>query len=227
MDINSKYSAVVKSLDYQRLTADINEELNIDRLKTMYFGFDGDREIEIRFIDPRGFSAEQRRFVYALLGDIYAYTGEPVDSLKEIFWHKFEALTGRTISLKDVSTSTMDDVGLLADIILDFIFEWDIPFKNGYEILPVNQEYYFYKCLVKRRCCICGKPADIHHVDTVGMGNNRKKIDNTNRRFIALCRSHHQEIHQLSFTSFCNKYKIQTTILNKETLKRLGLNIND
>lgn len=221
--INGNYSATVKSLDLQRLTADINEELNIERLKTMYFGYDGDREVEVRFIDPRGFSAEQRRFVYALLGDIYAYTGEPVESLKEIFWHRFEALTGRTISLKDVSTSTMDDVGLLADIILDFIFEWDIPFKNGYDILPVNQEYYFYKCLVKRRCCICGKPADICHVDTVGMGRNRRKMSHEGMRFYAGCRQHHQEEHRMGTQNFLNKYQIKPQTLNKETRKRLGI----
>lgn len=221
--INSKYSAVVKSLDYQRLTADINEELNIDRLKTMYFGFDGDREIEIRFVDPRGFSAEQRRFVYALLGDIYAYTGEPIESLKDYFWSRYEALTGREISLKDVSTNTMEDVGLLADIILDFIFEWDIPFKNGYEILPVNQEYYFYKCCTTRKCFLCGKKADIHHYEAVGMGNNRKHHDHTKHTFMALCREHHQEIHRLGGQNFCNKYQVKPISLNAETLKRLGV----
>lgn len=220
---SQKYSAVVKKLDVQRLTVDINEELNVDRLKTMYQGFDGDREIELRFIDPRGFSSEQRRFIYALLGDIYAYTGEPVESLKEIFWAKFNGLTGRKISLKDISTNTMDDVGLLADIILDFIFEWDIPFKAGYEILPINQEYYLFKCCATRHCCVCGKKADIHHVDVVGMGNNRRKISNSGRRFMALCREHHQEIHQLGLNSFSNKYHVKSVKLNDETLKRLGL----
>ncbi|OJG77964.1 hypothetical protein RV14_GL001296 [Enterococcus ratti] len=39
----------------------------IDRLKTMYDGYDGDRVIEIRFIDPRRFTVQQRNFIYALI----------------------------------------------------------------------------------------------------------------------------------------------------------------
>ena len=99
----------------------------------------------------------------------------------------------------------------------------DIPFKNGYEILPVNQEYYFYKCLTKRRCCICGKPADICHVDTVGMGRNRHKMSHEGMRFYAGCREHHSEEHRIGTQNFLNKYQIKPQTLNEETRKRLGI----
>lgn len=220
---NDNYSAIVKKLDHQRLIVDINEELNLDRLKTMYFDYDGYREIEFRFTDPRRFTAEQRRFIYALLGDIYAFTGEPIESLKDYFYHVYEALTGSKLSLSDASLNTVTDATLLADIILDFIFEWDIPFKKGYEILPANAEYYFYKCLVSRKCCICGKHADICHIDTVGMGRNRKKIDHTKHYFYAGCRLHHQEEHRIGTQNFINKYGIIPTKLNEESIKRLGI----
>ena len=222
--MNERYSAIVKSLDLQRLTVDINEEINIERLQTMYFDYDGEREIELRFVDPRRFTAEQRRFAYALLGDIYAYTGEPIESLKEVFKLRYEALTGLRISLANHSTNTVSEVGLYTDIILDFIFENHIPFKNGYEILPVNQEYYFYKCITTRICCNCGKSnADIHHVDAVGMGNNRKKIDNTNRRFMALCRACHTKIHVEGYTEYVSKRHLKGIKLNQETIKRLNI----
>lgn len=222
--MNERYSAIVKSLDLQRLTVDINEEINIERLQTMYFDFDGDREIELRFIDPRRFTAEQRRFAYALLGDIYAYYGEPIESLKEVFKLRYEALTGLNISLANHSTNTVSEVGLYTDIILDFIFENHIPFKNGYEILPVNQEYYFYKCITTRTCCNCGKTgADIHHVDVVGMGGNRRKVDNTNRRFMALCRFCHTKIHVEGYTEYVSKRHLKGITLNQETIKRLNI----
>ncbi|HBM4529101.1 TPA: hypothetical protein LWM60_002929, partial [Enterococcus faecium] len=44
------YSAVLKKFKGKDIGATINEEVNIDRLKTMYDGYDGDRVIEIRFI---------------------------------------------------------------------------------------------------------------------------------------------------------------------------------
>ncbi|MGK9295880.1 putative HNHc nuclease, partial [Melissococcus plutonius] len=192
------YSAVVKLLKGQKIAAEINEQVNLDRLKTMYFGYEGDREIEIKFIDPRRFTAEQRKFLFALIGDIYAYTGEPIESLKDYFYLKYEALTGSVISLADGSANTISDVTLLIDIVLDFIFENHIPFKSSYEILPANQEYYFYKCIVTRVCCICGKSnADIDHFSKALGRRNRKIVDHTKYDFAALCREHHTEKHQI------------------------------
>ncbi|AIM25022.1 hypothetical protein MEPL4_4c00550 [Melissococcus plutonius] len=218
------YSAVVKSLKGQGIEAEINEQVNLERLKTMYFGYKGDREIEIKFIDPRRFTAEQRKFLFALIGDIYAYTGEPIESLKDYFYLKYEALTGSVISLADGSASTISDVTLLIDIVLDFIFENHIPFKSGYEILPANQEYYFYKCIVTRTCCICGKPnADIDHFSKALGRRNRKTVDHTEYDFAALCRTHHTEKHQIGLPEFLKKYHIQGIKLNQETIKRLGI----
>lgn len=78
------YSAVLKKFKGKDIGATINEEVNIDRLKTMYDGYDGDRVIEIRFIDPRRFTVQQRNFIYALIGDIFIDTGMPTD-----FWKEF------------------------------------------------------------------------------------------------------------------------------------------
>ncbi|EGV6193910.1 DUF1140 family protein [Enterococcus faecium] len=192
------YSAVLKKFKGKDIGATINEEVNIDRLKTMYDGYDGDRVIEIRFIDPRRFTVQQRNFIYALIGDIFIDTGMPTDFWKEFFYFRFEGVTGRKISLKDESSTTVSDANILANIILDFIFEHHIPFKEGYEILPANQEYYFYKCITKRVCCICGKTgADIDHFDKALGRRKRKEVDHSEYTFAALCRIHHTEKHKI------------------------------
>lgn len=49
----------------------------------------------------------------------------------------------------------------------------------------------------KRICAVCGARADIHHVDHVGMGNNRKKMSHIGKRVLPLCRKHHSEIHNV------------------------------
>lgn len=220
------YSAVIKRLDGQQLSVTINENINFDRLETIYYGYEGPKEVELRFIDPRRFSAEQRMFIYALIGDIFNATGQPSDFMKEYFKIKFEGVTGRTISLSNNSKNTMSDATLFANIILEFIFENDIPFKKGYEILPFNQSYFFYLCIAHRMCCSCGKlHAHIHHVDAVGMGNNRNKIDNRNRRFMALCGECHQLIHEEGYKEFTEKRQLYAIKLDEMTLKRLGLNV--
>ncbi|MGK9299713.1 putative HNHc nuclease, partial [Melissococcus plutonius] len=137
---------------------------------------------------------------------------------------KYEALTGSVISLADGSASTISDVTLLIDIVLDFIFENHIPFKSGYEILPANQEYYFYKCIVTRTCCLCGKPnADIDHFSKALGRRDRKTVDHTEYDFAALCRAHHTEKHQIGLPEFKAKYHVQGITLNEETIKRLRI----
>ncbi|MHC5375602.1 putative HNHc nuclease [Enterococcus sp. LJL120] len=218
------YSAVVKFFKGNEIKAEINEQVNLERLKTMYSGYEGERIVEIRFVDPRRFTVQQRLFCFALMGDIYNAQGQPVDSLKEYFYFLFEGLTGRAISLKDDSSSTVSDANLLANIILDYIFENHIPFRNGYEILPDNQEYYFYKCITKRVCCICGQiGADIDHFDKALGRRKRKEVDHTEFTFAALCRKHHTEKHQIGISAFKGKYKVKGIKLNNETIKRLRI----
>lgn len=225
---NLSYLAKIIKVDKDKVTLQLKESLNIERLKTIFDGYDGERQAEIFIKDPRGFTVEQRAFFFALLNDIYKETGLSVDEMKDYIYSMFRYATGNNISLSNQSVSTVDDVSYLTNLVLDFIFEHDIPFKDGYEVPPQNIQYFFYKCLMTRTCCNCGrKPADIHHVDAVGMGNNRKKINNSGRRFMALCRVCHTKIHTEGFSEFTNKRLLMPIKLSDEDLRRLGLNVID
>ena len=221
---NLSYLAKIIKVEGNRLTLELKDELNIARLKTIFDGYNGERQAEIFIKDPRGFTVEQRAFVFSLMNDIYRYTGQPFDDLKDIFYWQFRFLTGKSISLKNISTNTVDDVSLLADLILDFIFDGDIPFKDGYEVPPQNIQYFFYKCVVNRTCCICGKKnADIDHFDKALGRRKRKEVDHTEFTFAALCRIHHTEKHQMGITEFKNKYHVISIKLNQDEIKKLRI----
>lgn len=221
---NLSYLAKITSVDGDKVTLQLKESLNIARLKTIFDGYDGERQAELFIKDPRGFTVEQRAFVFSLMNDIYRYTGQPFDDLKDIFYWQFRFLTGKSISFKNISTNTVDDVSLLADLILDFIFDGDIPFKDGYEVPPQNIQYFFYKCVMNRTCCICGKKnADIDHFDKALGRRKRKEVDHTEFTFAALCRTHHTEKHQLGITEFKNKYHVIGIKLNQEEIKKLRI----
>ncbi len=221
---NLSYLAKITKVEGNRLTLELKDELNIERLKTIFDGYNGERQAEVFIKDPRGFTVEQRAFVFSLMNDIYRYTGQPFDDLKDIFYWQFRFLTGKSISLKNISTNTVDDVSLLADLILDFIFDGDIPFKDGYEVPPQNIQYFFYKCVVNRTCCICGKKnADIDHFDKALGRRKRKEVDHTEFTFAALCRTHHTEKHQMGITEFKNKYHIIGIKLNQDEIKKLRI----
>lgn len=220
---NLLYLAKVKNIDGREMKVELAEDLNIERLQTVYHGHIGARYCELRFLDPRSFSVDQRKYYYALLGDISAFTGHLIEEVDDNTRWKFKALTGRNISLSNGSSNTKDDVVLLTNIALDLAFELNVSLSNKIPIPDKNLEYYFYKCLTHRKCCICGKHADIHHVNAVGMGSNRKKVDNSWREFMALCRKHHQLIHTIGLTAFKEKYKVYGITLNAETIKRLNI----
>lgn len=221
---NLSYLAKITKVDGNHLTLELKDELNIARLKTIFDGYDGERQAELFIKDPRGFTVEQRAFVFSLMNDIYRYTGQPFDDLKDIFYWQFRFLTGKSISLKNISTNTVDDVSLLADLILDFIFDGDIPFKDGYEVPPQNIQYFFFKCVVNRTCCICGKKnADIDHFDKALGRRKRKEVDHTEFTFAALCRIHHNEKHQIGITEFKNKYHVIGIKLNQDEIKKLRI----
>lgn len=221
---NLSYLAKITKVEGNRLTLELKDELNIERLKTIFDGYDGERQAEIFIKDPRGFTVEQRKFFFALLNDIYKETGLSVDEMKDYIYSMFRYATGNNISLSNQSVSTVDDVSYLTNLVLDFIFEHDIPFKDGYEVPPQNIQYFFYKCVTNRTCCICGKKnADIDHFDKALGRRKRKEVDHTEFTFAALCRNHHGEKHQLGITEFKNKYHVIGIKLNQEEIKKLRI----
>ena len=221
---NLLYLAKVKSIDGREMKVELAEDLNIERLQTVYHGHIGARYCELRFLDPRSFSVDQRKYYYALLGDISTFTGHLIGEIDDNARWKFKALTGRDISLSNGSSNTKDDVVLLTNIALDLAFELNVSLSNKIPIPDKNLEYYFYKCLTHRKCCICGKHADIDHFDeTVGMGRNRKEVDKTKFTYCALCRSHHTLKHAIGLTEFKKRFHVYGITLNAETIKRLNI----
>lgn len=219
-----EYIGNFKSLENGIATFKMLEQINLERLNTL---FKDDEEIEglITFKDKRALSDRQRKLYRALLNNIYEWSGEHTDFLHEWFKEIYFLDKGEKISTANHSTNSKSDMNELLDIVIDFIFEWNVPFKKGYELLPKNESWYLYQCCKHRKCAICGKQAEIHHaINLVGMGNNRNTVNHLLSYFIALCREHHNEIHNLGLTEFSKKYHgIKPIKLDDKTLIRLNL----
>lgn len=198
---------------------------NLDHIETVS-GSTDEYYTYSELADTRKARPQQRRFFFALLSDIYTWSGMPTDFLKNLFYLQYESYTfGKQISLSDTTESSVSDANQLLDLVIDFMFECHVPFKEGYKLLPREQEYYLFQCCRHRVCMICGNRADIHHVDVIGAGLNRTHVDHTKRHVMALCRVHHSEIEQIGSVAFSAKYHVPVDgiKLDKETLKRIGL----
>lgn len=200
---------------------------NLDHIETV----SGSKEqfyVDWELADTRRVRKKQRRLFFALLNDIVDHFVVPQDFLKDMFYLQYQYYTGKEISLAGYTRSSVTDANVLIELVVDFMFEWHVPFAKGYELLPKDEQYFIYQCCRHRVCLICGLPADIHHTDTVGMGVDRNKVDHTQHRVLPLCRTHHQNYHQLGPEKFSESYHVPASgiKLDAETLKKINIKGN-
>lgn len=164
------------------------------------------RDCTVWLDDGRHISAEQRKKVYATINDIAAYTGEVSEIMKG--WLKYLHIYRTGSKYFSLSDCSMDTAREFINTILDYALEMGIPLMDFALNRTDDIDHYLYACLKLKKCAICGRPGEIHHVDAIGMGNNRRTLDDSQHRKICLCRTHHTEAHATGVESFANKYKV-------------------
>lgn len=233
-----KYSARLSKLNNLKGEVTFYQEPNKERLRTMYKGDISNIEMEINFPDPRRFTPKQRGLMYALFNNIYEWSNQelgivdqdiPVEvigdaeTIKDWFYSRYILKYQKDISVKNISNTTVSEMNNLLELIIDFMFEWDVPFAEGYELLPKNEQWYLYQCCKHRKCAVSGLPAEIHHINAVGAGNNRNKVDHTKKLVIALSRKYHAEAHKIGNQQFLEKYKLAGIYLSYQDFNDLGM----
>lgn len=181
------------------------------------------KECLVQPIDSRPLSDKQRRLCYSLLREISEYTGQGMDPTKEWMKIKFlaEDLEQTADKIFSLSNAPMSLVCAFQRFMIRFILDWDIPCRFSLLEYADDVPDYIYSCLVTKKCCICGKPTDLHHIDRVGMGRDRTDIIHEGLEVLPLCREHHQEAHTMPDAEFFGKYHIPGGIVMDKTLCRL------
>lgn len=201
----------------------LDQKPNLDHLVTVS-GSQTQFFVDFEIADTRKARAAQRRLFFALINDIANFSDASPEWLKELFYLQYEIYTaGKQISLADGTKSSVSDANVLLDLVIDFMFEFHVPFKKGYELLTKDESFYLYQCCRHRECMICHKDhSQIAHYDAVG-NRSRATTDHRTHKFWCLCAEHHQEQHELGVESFIEKYHIHPIKLDQETLIKLGL----
>lgn len=183
---------------------------------------------EIRIDDGRKISSAQRGLLYALFTDIHSQlegwkeSRYSKDDIKELLKAKFCVKYGlEHFSLSDVS---MEMAGEFINFVLEFACEHQVRLKfKNFEVAKSIRDMS-YICFKNRVCLCCGRlNAVVHHIQTVGMGRNRNKVDHSKMLLIMLCPFHHSEIHNIGNESFCNKYHVAGIFVDVATLKALNI----
>ena len=206
-------------------------------------------QCEIKLDDGRRISAKQRNTVFSLISDITAYVSNPpaakrkqaeIEMLREmqllylIDLSDSEAvrrqLTMHFCSLSQIDCFSLSDIDMTTarefiDWLVEICVQHGIPCNDTLLNRCEDVGRYLYACVAARRCAICGKKADIHEVDVVGMGRNRRKIHHAGQRVQPLCRLHHSELGTLGQQRFDERYHMEAVRLDEHLCKVLGWKI--
>ena len=155
---------------------------------------------------PHWTTARQRRTFYALVTDIADAMGEGwkegkrnrsgINHVKRLFLNQIGLNRWRDCERAHANTAI--------DIMLEFCKQHDITLKHEtWQDLELKQQYDV--AMWKKICIVCGKRADMHHADPVGMGRDRNEVELDAAR-IPACREHHSELHTIGRDDWEAKY---------------------
>ena len=183
----------------------------------------GYKECLVQPLDARPLSDRQRKMCYALLREISDYTGQDVHSAKEYLKLRFLADDfGETADrIFSLANAPMSLVCAFQRYLVRFIVEYDIPCRVPLLEYVDDVPDYIYACLIAKKCCITGRPADLHHVHRIGMGRDRDDIIHEGMEVLPLCREMHQEAHTMSDREFFEKYHLPGGVVMDKTLCRI------
>lgn len=183
----------------------------------------GYKECLVQPLDARPLSDRQRKMCYALLREISDYTGQDVHSAKEYLKLRFLADDfGETADrIFSLSNAPMSLVCAFQRYLVRFIVEYDIPCRVPLLEYVDDVHDYIYACLIAKKCCITGRPAELHHIDRVGMGRDRDDIIHEGMEVLPLYREMHQEAHTMSDREFFEKYHLPGGVVMDKTLCRI------
>lgn len=166
----------------------------------------GSRSLELDIRDPRLISPQQRKKIYAMFYDISLYTGYPPDDVKELMKSYYIERTGK--SCFSLAGCSMDTARQFLNIILDFALINGIPLREPGFDRTDDITCYLVSCIIHKKCCICGREGETHHLDAIGMGQDRRVYDDSENGIIQLCRNHHILAHTKGVEDFCRMYHV-------------------
>lgn len=176
------------------------------------------KTVDVKLIDGRPLSSQQRRMCYAMLREISAWSGYSPEETKRLMKIRFCAWSTAD-ALFSLSDAPMSVVAEFQRFLIEFIVENDIPTKVRLIEYVDDIESYVYACLAAKKCAVCGGRAELHHVDRVGMGRDRDDIIHEGMAVLPLCREHHTEAHGVPDAEFLERYHLVSVPADKSICK--------
>lgn len=173
----------------------------------------GIKKVEIRLDDGRHISIDQRKKAYATIRDISDWSGYIPEVEKE--WMKYLHISLTGCEYFSLSNCSMDTAREFINTLMAYALENGIPLSDFGVNRTDDIDKYLWYTLKTKKCCVCGRDGEIHHVDRIGMGRNRHKVDDSEYRKMCLCRIHHTICHDRGQKRFDDMYHVHGIIFNE------------
>lgn len=220
---------MVRELDFRELSwetkAELYKVLDLKPDDLDWLRENGNPTVLMEFTDRRMVSRMQQKKAHVLLTCISDWQGgTPQEVVKDTTKQMF--LDAQIPALADwfsLSNCSMEVARLYITWLIDFCLLHGVPCGEDMSKLCEDIPRYVWACAVNKRCCICGKSAELHHWDAVGAGRNRKEICHIGMRCLPLCRAHHTEIHRIGKETFRQGYHIEPVRIDERIAKTYKL----
>lgn len=143
-----------------------------------------------------------------------SYMGDTADNVKETMKNSFIQVTEYEDFL--LSDCSKECAGDFIEYLIRICFEMGIPLSESPADGFNDVDKYLEICLQLKKCCICGRPGEVHHRDAIGAGRDRQHYDDSCNRKMCLCRTHHTEAHNIGRDAFESKYHVYGIICNAQ-----------
>ena len=177
-------------------------------------------DCRVIFSDMDGITAEQRKKIFAINSEIAVWSAHDPEYVRKNMTADFlkkniEQLQLSALSLAISGNCDKGTASLFIEFLINFCLENDVPTAKPLREYADDLERYTYSALLHKRCLICGRKADLHHVDQVSMGFNRNTKPQLGALVMPLCREHHSEYHNIGRTAFEEKYHVIPVPMDK------------
>ena len=165
-------------------------------------------DVLVELDDGRGISTAQRRKAYVLLNCIADHTGYSPEETKEVMKFYYAGWTEHLNREFSLSNCSMETASEFITFLIDYCLTNGVACNEPLQSLCCDLERYIYSCLMNKKCCVCGRKGELHHIDTIGSGGNRKTMYQVGMRVMPLCRKHHTEMHTIPDGDFYKRYHV-------------------
>ena len=180
--------------------------------------------------NPNKVTRPQQKIAHALIRDIDSYSDNEwfiqntEDDLKIRFCIDLGLPYDKLFSLSDCSK---DIATQFISWLVEYCFRYDIPFDGRDLHLAYDMNRKMFLSALHNRCFVTDARRQdaalhIHHVNVVGRGK-RTKVDHRGRYYMILRAELHDQIHQIGYWEFCDKWHVGAIKLSDQQILDFGL----